>query len=136
MNKIEPTNNNETVCNLQYLSGLMDGKIHLIKEIMDSFLVQAKEELASINNAILKKDYATIKNFAHTMKSTFSIVGVSILLPVLQEMEDLGTDTTYSDLSADKAGSYRDERLTALNLKLNAICKKAFEEIENYSFSS
>lgn len=122
----ETKNNSKSVCNLNYLSELMGGKIHLIKKIMDTFLVQVKEELKSMNNAITKKDYTITKNLAHTMKSTVSIMGISILLPVLQEMEDLGTDTTCSD-------SYREEQLRALNLKLNTICKKAFVEIENYN---
>ena len=128
MINFEPNKHTETVCNLQYLSSLMGGKTHLIKKIMDTFLVQVREELRSINNAILTTDYVTTKNLAHTMKSSVSIMGISTVLPVLQEMEDLGTDTTCSD-------SYRDEKLTALNLNLNAICKKAFVEIENYSFS-
>lgn len=119
------TNNNMTiVCNLNYLSGLMGGKEHLIKKIMDTFLIQVKEELTSINNAILKKDYATIKNLAHTMKSTISIMGISVLHPILQEMEDLGKNSTAL------------ERIIALNKQLNLICKQAFEEIKGYSFSS
>ncbi|PJB14989.1 MAG: hypothetical protein CO118_05760 [Flavobacteriales bacterium CG_4_9_14_3_um_filter_32_8] len=118
------TNNNMTiVCNLNYLSGLMGGKEHLIKKIMDTFLIQVKEELDSINDAILKKDYITIKNLAHTMKSSVSIMGISALIPILQEMEDLGKNTTAL------------ERIIALNKQLNLICKQAFKEIKNYSFS-
>ena len=120
----EPNNNITIVCNLNYLSGLMGGKEHLIKKIMDTFLIQIKEELTSINNAILKKDYATIKNLAHTMKSTVSIMGISVLHPILQEMEELGKNSTAL------------ERIIALNKQLNLICKQAFEEIKGYSFSS
>lgn len=119
------TNNNITnVCNFNYLSGLMGGKEHLIKKIMDTFLIQAQEELTSINNAILKKDYTTIKNLAHTMKSTVSIMGIAVLHPILQEMEDLSKNTT--ELA----------RIIVLNKQLNLICKQAFEEIKGYSFSS
>lgn len=128
MININPNNQIETVCNLNYLSELMGGKVHLIKKMIETFLIQIKEELKSMSNAIIKKDYVTTKNLAHTMKSTTSIMGISTVLPVLQEMEDLGTDTTCSD-------SYRDEKLTALNLKLNSICKKALIEIESVSFS-
>lgn len=128
MMKIESNNQIETVCDLNYLSRLMGGKIHLIKKMMDTFLIQVKEELSSMNNAIIKKDYASIKNLTHIMKSTVSIMGISIALPILQEMEDMGREITFSD-------SYRDEKLTTLNLKLNEICKKAFVEMENYNFS-
>ncbi|MBI2281154.1 MAG: Hpt domain-containing protein [Bacteroidetes bacterium] len=128
MIKTKPNNNISTVCNFNYLSELMGGKIHLIKKIMDTFLVQVKEELESLNSAITEKDYTATKNLAHTMKSSVSIMGISTLQPILKEMESLGMETTCSD-------SYRDEKLSELNLNLNEICKKAFVEIENYSFS-
>jgi len=117
------TNNNPTVCNFEYLSNLMGGKQDLIKKIMDTFLVQVQEELNAINNAILITDYTTIKNMAHTMKSSVSIMGISLLQPILQEMEDLSKITTSF------------ERIIALNTQLNLICNQAFEEIKNYSFS-
>ncbi len=128
MINIEPNNQIETVCDFNYLSRLMGGKTHLIKKMMETFLVQVKEELKSMNDALIKKDYVSTENLAHTMKSTVSIMEMSTALPILQEMEALGTETTCSD-------SYRDEKLTTLNLKLDAICKKAFVEIENYRFS-
>ena len=124
MINIETNNNIPTVCDLNYLSGLMGGKEHLIKKIMDTFLIQVKEELVSINDAILKKDYTIIKSLAHTMKSSVSIMGISTLIPILQEMEDLGKNTTAF------------ERIIVLNKQLNIICKQAFEEIKGYSFSS
>lgn len=123
MINIETNNNIPTVCNLEYLSGLMGGKKHLIKKIMDTFLVQVEEELNSINKAILITDYTTIKNMAHTMKSSVSIMGISTALPVLQKMEELGVKDTSI------------KRIIALNNQLNTICKKAFVEIENYSIS-
>lgn len=105
-------------CNFEYLSDLMGGNSDAIIKIMDFFLVQAPEELASLNKAILIRDYATIKKVAHSMKSTLSIMGVLIVLPVLKEMQDLG----------DKAIAI--EKITLLNNQLNAICKRAFGEIE------
>jgi len=128
MMNIKFNNPSETVCDFDYLSRLMGGKIHLIKKIMDSFLIQVKEELKSMDEAIINKDCVAIKNLAHTMKSTVSIMGIVIVLPALQEMEDLGTMENCSN-------SYKAEKLGTLNLKLNEVCKKAFVEIENYSFS-
>lgn len=128
MTKIKLKNNLSTVCNFNYLSELMGGKIDLIKKMMDTFLVQVKEELKSMDTAITKKDYAATKTMAHSMKSSAFIMGISALQPVLNEMEGLVAETTCSD-------SYRDEKLRGLNLKLNAIFKKAFLEIENYRFS-
>lgn len=106
------------ICDLRYLTEMMGWKKPLIKGVIDAFLKQIPEELLSIHNAILKIDYATIRSFAHTMKSSVSIMGVSSIVPVLQKMEDLATKAT--DI----------ERIKELNQTLNSICNKAMEEIE------
>ena len=111
-------NKTESVCNLNYLNEMMGGKKSLIKGIMEAFLLQIPEELQSIDEAILKEDFKTIKNFAHTMKSSVSVMGISVLTPILQEMEDLGSK------------SEKIERIKVLNHKLRSFCKQAIEEIE------
>jgi HPt (histidine-containing phosphotransfer) domain-containing protein len=108
----------ENVCDLNYLTEMMDNKKPLIGGIMDSFLQQIPEELQSINDAITKTDYAIIKSFAHTMKSSVSIMGIAILTPILKEMEDLGK--TASGI----------ERIKELSIQLNLICEQAIKEIE------
>lgn len=108
----------ENVCDFKYLSEMTGGKKYLIKDLMDAFIKQISEELQSINDAIIKTDYPTIKNIAHTMKSSVSIMGISVLTPVLQEMEELAK--AASDI----------ERIKELNQKLHVICKQALEEIE------
>jgi HPt (histidine-containing phosphotransfer) domain-containing protein len=108
----------ENVCNLQYLIDMMGNKKPLINGIMNSFLEQIPEELKSIEDAIEKTDYAIIKSFAHTMKSSVSIMGISILTPILQEMENLSKVATGI------------EKIKELNLQLNSICKQAIKEIE------
>ena len=121
-NKVD-TNNEESVCNLNYLSELMGGKRELIREIMDVFLKQIPEEMQSINIAIAKSDYPTIKKFAHTMKSTVSVMGITSLASILSEMEDLGAKATGPE-------NYQDEKIKTLNQKLNFICNQAIKEIE------
>ena len=126
MIKSELQNNTQqgtNVCDLKYLTELMDGKKHLIKGMMNAFLKQVPEELLRINNALAKKDYITIKNFSHTMKSSVSIMGISVLAPILDEMESLAA-------GASAPGSNRDEKIKELNQKLNLICRLAIEETE------
>jgi HPt (histidine-containing phosphotransfer) domain-containing protein len=111
-------NKMQNVCDLSYLIEIVAGKKHLIKGIMDSFLIQIPEELNCINDAIIKINYATIKSYSHTMKSSVSIMGISMLVPILKEMEDLGK------------AAVNIERIKVLNMELNSICKQAMEEIE------
>lgn len=118
--EIKNANDSESthICDLNYLSDLMGGKRHLINEIIDVFLKQVPEELQFMNEGITKVDYSIIKKFAHTMRSSVSVMGITSLTPVLQEMEDLGT-------KAINIG-----KIIKLNEKLNLICKQAIEEME------
>ena len=112
-------NSPEKVCNYRYLLTMTGGKEQAIKDITDTFLTQVSEELKSINDAVTKKNYALIKNIAHTMQSTVTVMGISIVAPVLHEMESLGASA--SDI----------EKITTMNQKLNLICKQAIDEIES-----
>lgn len=113
---INPTFDN--VCNLKYLVEMMGGKKKLIIGIIDAFLIQIPEELKYMEEAVENSNFVTVRKFAHTMKSTVSIMGISSLTIVLQELEDLGTEEKNI------------ERIKALNIKLKEICKIAINEIE------
>ena len=52
------------------------------------------------------------------MKSSVSIMSISILIPILKEMEDLGAKATDLD------------KIKQLNQQLNLICNQAIREIE------
>jgi PAS domain S-box-containing protein len=106
------------VINLDYLTDIMSGKKELIKETIDIFLQQASEDLPIINEAVNKTDYLTVKRFAHRMKSTITMMGISSLTPVLEEMEVLGK--AENDI----------ERIKILNKTLNTTYAQALEEIK------
>lgn len=108
----------ENICDISYLSEIVGGKKDLIREIMDAFLSQVSEDLPSINNAILKTDYVTINQITHSMKSSASIMGISAIRPVLEEMEALGASATNID------------GIKELNQMLNLIYRQAIEELE------
>ncbi len=114
-------------CNLTYLSEMTGGKKQLIKEIIDAFLQQVPNELKSINDAILKNDFITIKNFAHTMKSSVSIMGISSLNPILNEMEDLSKNAIGGSIPITTSV----EKIKQLNEQLNSIATQAIEELES-----
>lgn len=118
MIEVEPQKQVENVCNFKYLIEMMHGKKHLINEMIDAFLIEIPKELDNINKAITEENYTAIKNFTHTIMSSVSIMGISTLVPILQEMEGLG------------AAAVNIEKIIELNKKLNSICEQAMEEIE------
>ncbi len=109
----------EKVCDLDYLIDMMGGKKKLVKGIIDDFLLQIPKELQSMSYAVERSEFGIIKRYAHSLKSTLSIMGISTTLPVLREMEELGT----------KAANI--ERIKELNDELNQTCKLAIQEIQN-----
>lgn len=111
-------NSAKKVINLEYLTDIMSGKKELIKETIEIFVKQAAEDLPIINAAIDKSDYLTVKRFAHRMKSTITMMGISSLNPVLDEMETLGKEQNNM------------ERIKVLNKKLNSTYTQALEEIK------
>ena len=119
MNINEPNQSNTPVCDLRYLTEMMGSKNNLIRGIMDAFLEQVPDELSRLNSAVIAINYPIIKNLAHTMKSSVSIMGITLLTPILKEMEDLGTNANNI------------ERINELNLQLNLICTQAINEIES-----
>jgi HPt (histidine-containing phosphotransfer) domain-containing protein len=118
----EQDNVSKKASHLSYLYKTMNGKKQLIKEIIDVFLRQIPQDLSVLNEAVKKKDYLLVKNFAHTMKSSVSVMGISTLVPILHAMEESAKEEANSD--------GRDERMGQLNIQLNSICNQAIGEIE------
>jgi len=108
----------ENVSDISFLSEMVGGEKEVIRQIMDAFFNQVAEDLPSISNAISKTDYVTIKRIAHSMKSSAAIMGISVVRPVMEEMETLGT-------SATNIG-----RIKELNQKLILIYSQAIDEIK------
>ena len=108
----------EKVSDLKYLSDTMDGNKQLIKEVIEVFLKQAPEELSKLNSAVEKSDYASVRSLSHTMKSSASIMGISSVANILNELEELGKNSSSI------------ERIRLLNVDLNSIIKQAIQEIE------
>lgn len=118
MNNNSTLDNMEKICNLNYISDTLGGKKNLIREILEAFIIQVPEELKNLNEAIFRSDYPDIRRAAHTMKSSVSLISVMELMNLLEEIENLG----------NQAASISE--ISALNSKLNCICKKALDEIE------
>lgn len=106
------------VTNLDFLVESVGGKKDVIRETIDIFLSQVPEDLAILNEAIKGGDFQRIKNYAHKMKSTASLIGMQELAPVLAEMETLG------------AAKKEIEKIRELSKPLNELCEQGIDEME------
>ncbi len=118
-----PSAEKKNVCNFDYLNEAMGFKKDLVKGIMDVFLSQVPKDLHCINEAVTKPDYAQLKSCAHSMRSSVAVMGISVLTPVLLEMEELGRAEPAPDRK-------QTERLRELNTTFGLICRQAIQEIE------
>ncbi len=74
--------------NLDYLHQLSSGDKGFEKEILKQFLLQVPEEVARLQQAIDNREFDTIKQTAHSLKSTIGYMGLADELhPYLDRLE-------------------------------------------------
>jgi HPt (histidine-containing phosphotransfer) domain-containing protein len=86
------------VCNLDYLNCITRGNKTAAGNLAVIFFTEINEELAHLQIALEKSNYAAISNIAHKMKSAFAILGITILGPVIYEMEYLSNKATSIEI--------------------------------------
>lgn len=87
---------------LSYLSELSGGNKEFEKQILEQFLVQVPEEIEQLEQAIGKSDFETVKQTAHSLKSTVGYVGLSDTLhPYLDRIEKDAIKNEESNFSVD-----------------------------------
>jgi signal transduction histidine kinase/CheY-like chemotaxis protein len=80
--------NTGPVLNLEYLSELSGGDKSFEKQILKQFTVQMPEEIGLLETAIKNKNFDTIRQTAHSLKSTVGYIGLSDELhPFLDRLE-------------------------------------------------
>ena len=106
------------VCNMNYLVDATRGNKKIINNILTVFFKETRKELVFLNDAIKKTNYPVIIDVSHKIKSAFSILGISVLEPVFEEMEQLSSTATPT------------KRLEQLNRRVNIVFKQAKEEMK------
>lgn len=104
--------------NLDFLIKTLRGNKKVILQTIDIFLRQVPNDLTAFNEAIEQKDYPSIKIYSHKMKSTISLSGIYHLVPVLNELEELGTEN--GDIG----------KIKELSIQVNESCEQALKEME------
>lgn len=107
----------DTVCNMEYLINATRGNEKMINSIVRTFFEQAHDELSTLAKAIEKKNYPVIGGIAHKLRSSFAILGIALLEPVFEEMEQLGNSGSGI------------ERIIGLKGIVNAVFEQAKEEM-------
>jgi signal transduction histidine kinase/CheY-like chemotaxis protein len=87
---------------LDYLHSLSAGDVEFETELLQQFLKQMPQELAQLQKAVDKSDYETIRQTAHSLKSTIGYVGLANELnPFLSRMEQDATACVANNMRLD-----------------------------------
>ena len=74
--------------NLQYMQEISNGNKEYEKTVTEEFIETIPADIAALEMALLTKDFNSIKQVAHNMKTTVSVMGLTdILQPYLDTLE-------------------------------------------------
>jgi HPt (histidine-containing phosphotransfer) domain-containing protein len=96
-------------CNLDYLHQMSGGDELFVKEMVKLFLKQVPLELEKLSTAA--SDSQTVKQIAHKLKSSVSMVGADYLLIHIKELEQKAS----VGIDSDTVFYYQKELLRKLN---------------------
>lgn len=82
-------NNQNNIIDIQRLQEISGGDSEFEKEILESYLVDAEEQIAAVKDAIEKADFTKIKRHAHQLKGASGNVGALEIQKLGLELEKL-----------------------------------------------
>jgi signal transduction histidine kinase/CHASE3 domain sensor protein/FixJ family two-component response regulator len=92
-----PPTDSYNLINLNFLIKAMRGKMDIVIETIDIFLKQIPDDLKILNQASKNGDFVILKQFAHRMKSSVSLMGIQKMELILKEIEFLSSDPEQID---------------------------------------
>lgn len=107
------------VTDLYFLKQLTNGNQEKMTKYVTMFLDNAPRLLSSIDTALAKRDFPSLKIAAHSLKPQLSYMGVK------EEVSNI----FLIEQTASEAGHY--ERLAPLIETLKQVCEQAFKELSN-----
>jgi hypothetical protein len=109
----------------QYLEELSGGNVEFKKNMISQFLVQGKSEVLALETAFVEKNYSSVKNIAHNLKTSVSFMGLT---------DKLDSSLSYIE---DRVLFEKDSRSLAEAISyVKSICNHALQEAKNYQETS
>ena len=104
--------------NLQYMKEVSNGNIEYEKTVTEQFIEIIPNDLLALQNAWQQQNIKKLKQLAHNMKTSVSVMGLNeVLQPYLHELE-------YEDLT--------DNSFTTNFTSLRTICEASVEEAKHF----
>ncbi len=78
---------NKHVTDLTYLKTMSNGNMKIIKEMVEMFKEQIPIYINELKTSLVKKDYHSLSENAHKIKSSLNIVGMNNLATIMKQLE-------------------------------------------------
>ncbi len=78
---------NENLFQLSHLKEQVNGKMNVVKQLIDIFIEDTPKDFILLENGISDEDFSSIEKVSHQLVSTFSIIGISPAIKLLKSME-------------------------------------------------
>ena len=106
--------------NLKHLEEISDGSNEFIIEMLTLFIEEMPAELDKIDLHLQNKDWKSLKQVIHKIKSSITCVGLKEIESTVKDAEDYATNETNL------------EKLPGMVLKIKQICNEAIGELTIY----
>jgi len=118
--KTASESNDSSGLDLNNLYELTGGDKELLKEIMELFLDQTPGLMSKVLTHFKSNEYAKVKEFSHTLKPTFTYVGMDKATELAEQIELMAGENNPDS-----------EKLEELINEMNTICTQAIDKVKN-----
>jgi len=118
--KTASESNDSSGLDLNNLYELTGGDKELLKEIMELFLDQTPGLMSKVLTHFKSNEYDKVKEFSHTLKPTFTYVGMDKATELAEQIELMAGENNPDA-----------EKLEELINEMNTICTQAIDKVKN-----
>lgn len=110
------------VADLSFLKTIANNSSAMMKVFISSFISSAHPSVADLEKALETKDWALMKKAAHTYKPQVNYMGITEIIPVLQQLEEDAAAQTNTESFPEKVKLIKEVSLKAID-ELELILK-------------
>ena len=103
----------QAVMDLTHVTTTFDNNQELIQDLIEEFLNQTPSKLLNLKEAISNQDFPLIKDFAHGLKSSYSLLGVKEGYEILSRIETRSVEPGEKSIDAIHKDFARLDELTS-----------------------
>lgn len=93
----------QTLCSMNYLQKITDGKKDFLQEMLRSLMISIPEDIETIGKFLAQKDSQNLHKAIHKVKPSTRLIGSEVLSRIASEMEKM---TTYNPTDWEKLQKY------------------------------